>query len=60
MLKKEEALKKIKSLVERFDEQNEFYKKSEYNETQTRRDLTICCQKHKCLFGKTTNSEMGK
>ncbi len=36
---KQAALKKIKSLVERFDEQKEFYKKTEYNETQTRRDF---------------------
>jgi len=39
MQTKEEALNKIKSLVERFDEQKEFYKKTEYNETQTRRDF---------------------
>lgn len=30
---------KIKSLVERFDEQKEFYKNKDYNETQTRRDF---------------------
>jgi hypothetical protein len=36
---KEEALLKIKSLVERFDEQKEFYQKADYNETQTRRDF---------------------
>jgi predicted type IV restriction endonuclease len=36
---KEEALNKIKSLVERFDEQKEFYKNKDYNETQTRRDF---------------------
>ena len=39
MQTKEAALKKIKSLVERFEEQKEFYKRSEYNETQTRRDF---------------------
>ncbi len=39
MLTKEEALEKIKSLVERFDEQKEFYKNKDYNETQTRRDF---------------------
>ncbi|MCB0508984.1 MAG: N-6 DNA methylase, partial [Bacteroidetes bacterium] len=39
MVTKEFAFDKIKSLVERFDEQKEFYKKSEYNETQTRRDF---------------------
>lgn len=38
-MQKQVALEKIKSLVERFDEQKEFYKKSEYNETQTRRDF---------------------
>jgi len=38
-MQKQLALEKIKSLVERFDEQKEFYKKSEYNETQTRRDF---------------------
>ena len=38
-MQKQLALDKIKSLVERFDEQKEFYKKSEYNETQTRRDF---------------------
>jgi len=32
MITKEEALKKIESLVKRFDEQKEFYKKTEYNE----------------------------
>jgi predicted type IV restriction endonuclease len=36
---KEEALIKIKSLVERFDKQKEFYKNKDYNETQTRRDF---------------------
>ena len=36
---KEEALRKIESLVQRFDEQKEFYKKADYNETQTRRDF---------------------
>ena len=39
MLTKEEALNKIKSLIERFDEQKEFYKNKDYNETQTRRDF---------------------
>lgn len=39
MVTKEQAFEKIKSLVERFEEQKEFYKKSEYNETQTRRDF---------------------
>ena len=39
MLTKEEALKKIESLVERFNEQKESYKKADYNETQTRRDF---------------------
>ncbi|MDR2147256.1 MAG: N-6 DNA methylase [Tannerella sp.] len=39
MLTKEEAFQKIKSLVERFDEQKEFYKDKNYNETQTRRDF---------------------
>lgn len=36
---KQAALEKIKSLVQRFDEQKEFYKRTEYNETQTRRDF---------------------
>ncbi|MCL2510866.1 MAG: N-6 DNA methylase [Bacteroidales bacterium] len=39
MQTKEDALQKIKSLVERFDEQKESYKKAVYNETQTRRDF---------------------
>jgi len=39
MQTKEEAYKKIKSLVERFDEQKEFYKNKDYNETQTRLDF---------------------
>ncbi|MCL2512050.1 MAG: N-6 DNA methylase, partial [Bacteroidales bacterium] len=39
MLTKEEALKKIELLVERFEEQKESYKKAVYNETQTRRDF---------------------
>ncbi|MDR2694257.1 MAG: N-6 DNA methylase [Chitinispirillales bacterium] len=39
MRTKEEAYKKIKSLVERFDEQKEFYKNKDYNETQTRLDF---------------------
>ncbi|MCZ2357687.1 MAG: hypothetical protein LC115_13520, partial [Bacteroidia bacterium] len=38
-MQKQEALEKIKSLVQRFDEQKEFYKKADYNETQTRRDF---------------------
>jgi len=36
---KEEAFKKISTLVERFQEQYESYKKAEYNETLTRRDF---------------------
>ncbi len=39
MISKEEALQKIASLVERFNEQKEFYKRSDYNETLTRRDF---------------------
>ncbi len=37
--KKEEALEKIKTLVNRFAEQIESYKSANYNETQTRRDF---------------------
>ena len=36
---KEEAYKKIKQLVDRFNEQLPYYKKSDYNETQTRREF---------------------
>ncbi len=36
---KQDAYKKIKKLVDRFDEQKEFYRKAEYNETLTRRDF---------------------
>jgi len=36
---KEEAFKKITTLVQRFDEQKEYYKNKDYNETQTRRDF---------------------
>lgn len=36
---KKEALKKIAALVERFNEQKEFYKRSDYNETLTCRDF---------------------
>ncbi|MCZ2223541.1 MAG: Eco57I restriction-modification methylase domain-containing protein [Chitinophagales bacterium] len=36
---KEEAFKKITNLVQRFDEQKEYYKNKDYNETQTRRDF---------------------
>ena len=39
MSSKEQAYNKIARLVERFDEQKEFYKKADYNETQTRRDF---------------------
>lgn len=39
MVSKEAAYKKIAELVERFEEQFESYKKSDYNETQTRRDF---------------------
>ncbi|KXK38737.1 MAG: N-6 DNA methylase [Saprospiraceae bacterium] len=38
-MQKQIALEKIKSLVQRFEEQKEFYKRAEYNETQTRRDF---------------------
>ncbi len=38
-MQKQAALDKIKSLVERFDEQKDFYKQADYNETQTRRDF---------------------
>lgn len=36
---KDTAVKKIQALVERFDEQKDFYRKAEYNETLTRRDF---------------------
>ena len=39
MQSKEEAINKITSLVQRFEEQKEFYKNKDYNETQTRRDF---------------------
>lgn len=39
MISKEEAYTKIASLVERFEEQKEFYKRTDYNETLTRRDF---------------------
>jgi len=39
MLTKEEAKNKIANLVNRFEDQKEFYRKAEYNETQTRRDF---------------------
>lgn len=39
MQTKEKAFEKIQSLVTRFDEQKEFYKNKDYNETQTRRDF---------------------
>ena len=39
MMTKEEALEKIRLLIQRFEEQKEFYKNSDYNETQTRRDF---------------------
>jgi len=38
-MQKQAALNKIKSLVQRFDEQKEFYRRADYNETQTRRDF---------------------
>ncbi len=36
---KESAFKKISELIHRFEEHKESYKKSDYNETQTRRDF---------------------
>jgi type I restriction-modification system DNA methylase subunit len=39
MISKEQALAKITTLVERFDEQKDFYRQSDYNETLTRRDF---------------------
>lgn len=39
MISKEQALAKITALVERFDEQKDFYRQSDYNETLTRRDF---------------------
>ena len=39
MTKKELGLKKVKELVARFEEQLTSYKKSDYNETQTRREF---------------------
>ena len=39
MQTKEDAFQKIKSLVERFDEQIESYRRVDYNETQTCRDF---------------------
>ena len=39
MINKETAYKKIEELVQRFEEQITSYKKTDYNETQTRRDF---------------------
>ncbi len=39
MQTKEEAQNKIANLVDRFDDQKDFYRKSDYNETLTRRDF---------------------
>ena len=39
MISKDQAHKKITSLIERFDEQKDFYRRSDYNETLTRRDF---------------------
>jgi len=39
MTPKEQAYQKIEKLIQRFSEQEEFYKKSTYNETETRRDF---------------------
>lgn len=39
MIPKEEAFNQIATLVERFTEQFDSYKKAEYNETLTRRDF---------------------
>ena len=39
MISKEQALAKITTLVERFEEQKDFYRQSDYNETLTRRDF---------------------
>ena len=39
MITKESAFKKIAELVERFGEQIDSYKNSDYNETLTRRDF---------------------
>lgn len=39
MINKESAYKIISKLIERFEEQLESYKQSDYNETQTRRDF---------------------
>ena len=39
MISREQALEKITTLVERFDEQKDFYRQSDYNETLTRRDF---------------------
>lgn len=39
MISKNDALKKVAPLIHRFNEQKGFYSRSEYNETQTRRDF---------------------
>ncbi len=39
MTPKDEALTKITALIERFEEQYDFYRRSEYNETLARRDF---------------------
>lgn len=39
MITKDEAYKKIAALVERFEEQKDFYTQASYNETLTRRDF---------------------
>jgi predicted type IV restriction endonuclease len=39
MISKDEAYRKISDLITRLEEQYDFYKKADYNETMTRRDF---------------------
>jgi len=56
MISKDTAYKKISALVQRFDEQSGSYKKSDYNETLTRRDFIDPFFK---AFGWDMNNEEG-
>ena len=54
---KDEALEKIRLLIQRFEEQKEFYTNSDYNETQTRRDFVDPLQLYRDLPSATLPSQ---
>ncbi len=58
MANKDAAYQKFSDLAMRFEEQFDSYKKSEYNETLTRRDAALCLGQSAICSSPTTATEV--